>query len=266
MTEDVTRELLKGRSNDNASALVKFLEACHKQIKSLANYYALCCLHFRVVAARMWGPISTTVSPTLLSSLRFPAGGRRWSVSWFRRKDYQLLTVGLSTYSSDDRFLVEHTRHLGNWALRIKNARREDEGLYECQISTHPPQSIFIELRIVEAVAEILEAPDLHIDEGSTLRLECKLKRATESPLYVFWYHEERMVNYDQQDGISVSTNKLTSSVLTVRNATARHGGNYTCAPANARQSSIYVHVLKGRPTALIDSLVQVGSAYIHRG
>ncbi|ETN62554.1 hypothetical protein AND_005750 [Anopheles darlingi] len=108
-------------------------------------------------------------------------------VSWFRRKDYQLLTVGLSTYSSDDRFLVEHTRHLGNWALRIKNARKDDEGLYECQISTHPPQSIFIELRIVEAVAEILEAPDLHIDEGSTLRLECKLKRATESPLYVFW-------------------------------------------------------------------------------
>lgn len=54
------------------------------------------------------------------------------------------------------------------------------------------------------------------------------------------------MVNYDQEDGISVSTNKLTSSVLTVRNATARHGGNYTCAPANARQSSVYVHVLKG--------------------
>ncbi|XP_058067398.1 uncharacterized protein LOC131216830 [Anopheles bellator] len=174
------------------------------------------------------------------------------TVSWFRRKDYQLLTVGLSTYSSDDRFLVEHTRHLGNWALRIKNARKEDEGLYECQISTHPPQSIFIELRIVEAVAEILEAPDLHIDEGSTLRLECKLKRATESPLYVFWYHEDRMVNYDQEDGVSVSSSKLTSSILTVRNATARHGGNYTCAPANARQSSVYVHVLKGeKPEAM---------------
>lgn len=41
--------------------------------------------------------------------------------------------------------------------------------------------------RRVEAVAEIIEAPDLHINEGSTLRLECKLKRATESPLYVFW-------------------------------------------------------------------------------
>ncbi|CAO1342197.1 unnamed protein product [Diamesa serratosioi] len=173
------------------------------------------------------------------------------TVSWFRRKDFLLLTVGLSTYSSDDRFLVEHTRHLGNWALRIKNARKDDEGIYECQISTHPPQSIFIELRIVEAVAEIIEAPDLHINEGSTLRLECKLKRATESPLYVFWYHEDRMINYDHEDGVSVSS-KLTSSILTVRNATARHGGNYTCAPANARQSSIYVHVLKGeKPAAM---------------
>lgn len=28
-------------------------------------------------------------------------------VSWIRRIDFQLLTVGLSTYSSDDRFLVE---------------------------------------------------------------------------------------------------------------------------------------------------------------
>jgi hypothetical protein len=32
------------------------------------------------------------------------------------------------------------------------------------------------------------------------------------------------MINFDMEDGVSVSS-KLTSSVLTVRNATARHGG-----------------------------------------
>lgn len=32
------------------------------------------------------------------------------------------------------------------------------------------------------------------------------------------------MINYDHEDGVSVSS-KLTSSILTVRNATARHGG-----------------------------------------
>lgn len=42
-------------------------------------------------------------------------------------------------------------------------------------------------LFFTEAVADIVGAPDLHIDEGSTLRLECKLKRATENPAYVFW-------------------------------------------------------------------------------
>jgi hypothetical protein len=54
------------------------------------------------------------------------------------------------------------------------------------------------------------------------------------------------MINYDGEYDISVAPNKIPSSILTVRNATARHGGNYTCNPANARMSSVYVHVLKG--------------------
>lgn len=66
-----------------------------------------------------------------------------------RRRDFQLLTVGLSTYSSDDRFLVEHARHMGHWSLRIKSVRDDDRGLYECQLSIHPTQSIFIELKVV---------------------------------------------------------------------------------------------------------------------
>lgn len=61
-------------------------------------------------------------------------------------------------------------------------------------------------------------------------------------------YHDARMVNYDYDDGVTVSSSKhATSSVLTVRNATIRHGGNYTCSPANARQASVIVHVLKGK-------------------
>lgn len=72
-----------------------------------------------------------------------------WQVSWIRRTDFQLLTVGLSTYSSDDRFLVEHARHMGHWSLRIKSVRDDDRGLYECQLSIHPTQSIFIELKVV---------------------------------------------------------------------------------------------------------------------
>lgn len=55
------------------------------------------------------------------------------------------------------------------------------------------------------------------------------------------------MVNYDHEDGVTVTSNRHKSSILTVQNATIRHEGNYTCAPANAKPTSIYVHVLKGK-------------------
>lgn len=52
MTDDVTGEPLMKRSDDNANALVKRLDAYHKQTKPLADYYALRGLHFRVDAAQ----------------------------------------------------------------------------------------------------------------------------------------------------------------------------------------------------------------------
>lgn len=59
-----------------------------------------------------------------------------------------ILTVGVSTYIADDRILIEHARHLQNWGLVIKHVKHEDEGLYECQVSTHPPTSIFLQLKV----------------------------------------------------------------------------------------------------------------------
>lgn len=37
------------------------------------------------------------------------------------------------------------------------------------------------------------------------------------------------------------------TSVLTIQEVHLRHGGNYTCAPSNARPASITVHVLRGK-------------------
>ncbi|CRK93886.1 CLUMA_CG007413, isoform A [Clunio marinus] len=128
------------------------------------------------------------------------------TVTWIRRRDYRLLTVGLTTYSSEERFHVEHARHKGVWDLRIKSVQKSDKGIYECNLSHHPPKSIFIEVFVVEAFAEITGTPDVHIDEGSTLRLECRIVKATEKPAYVFWYHEDKMVNFNLQDGYSVIT------------------------------------------------------------
>lgn len=52
-----------------------------------------------------------------------------FQVTWIRRKDRQLLTVGWGTHSIDQRFVV-----VPDWSLLIKNVKHEDAGLYECQV------------------------------------------------------------------------------------------------------------------------------------
>ncbi|KAJ8925604.1 hypothetical protein NQ315_009444, partial [Exocentrus adspersus] len=189
---------------------------------------------------------STVVVAQIGGTAKLPCVVRKFSngvVSWIRKKDSPptILTVGVGPYIADDRFLVEHARHLQNWGLVIKHVRPSDAGLYECQVSSHPTTSIFIELRVTEASAEIMGFPDLHVRAGSLLRLVCTLRHSTEPPEYVFWYHEQRMINHDP--GVSVTADRA-SSVLQLEEADASHSGNYTCYPSNAIPAYVNVHVL----------------------
>jgi adenylate kinase len=52
MTDDITGEPLIRRSDDNAEALKKRLEAYHTQTRPLASYYALRGLHYKVDASQ----------------------------------------------------------------------------------------------------------------------------------------------------------------------------------------------------------------------
>lgn len=98
---------------------------------------------------------------------------------------------------------------------------------------------------IPEAIADILGSPDLHIKSGSQLRLVCTLRHSTEAPVYVFWYHGDRMINYDKERGVTVRSDRK-SSVLAINAADKVDSGNYTCVPSNARAATINVHVLNG--------------------
>ena len=97
----------------------------------------------------------------------------------------------------------------------------------------------------LEASAEITGAPDLYIKSGSTLRIVCSLKQNTETPVYVFWYHNDRMINYDKER-VSVSNDK-SISVLQIYEADKTDSGNYSCVPSNAKQANVNVHVLNGK-------------------
>ncbi|XP_076678771.1 uncharacterized protein LOC143374499 [Andrena cerasifolii] len=179
-------------------------------------------------------------------------------VSWIKRKNVQeLLTVGLTTYANDVRFEAIHFYHSEDWTLQIKYVQPRDAGLYQCQVSTHPPTSIFLFLEVVEARAEIAGPSEKFVRPGSTLQLHCLVKKSTETPSYLFWYHNFRMINYDVDQGVNVSTD-LTGreSWLEVPHASDRHSGNYTCDASNAQPARVLVHVFKGdNPAAMQHSI-----------
>lgn len=188
-------------------------------------------------------------------------------VSWIKRKAVQeLLTVGLITYANDARFQAIHFHHSEDWTLQIKYVQARDAGLYECQVSTHPPKSIFLNLEIVEARTKINGPPEKYLRPGSSLQLHCVIKKSTETPSYLFWYHNHRMINYDIERGVNVSTDLITrESWLEVPHVSNRHSGNYTCEASNALPARVSVIVIKGDNPAAMQHSSTISSILYHK-
>lgn len=182
------------------------------------------------------------------------------TVSWIRHRDIHILTVGSYTYTSDQRFQANHHAETDEWTLQIKWAQKRDAGIYECQISTQPVRSYFVNLNVVVPTAAILGGPDIHVDKGSTINLTCSIRFSPEPPGYIFWYHHDDVISYDSsRGGVTVITEKgdVSTSVLLIQHAEISDSGKYSCSPSNADVASVRVYVLNGeRPAAM-----QTGSA-----
>ncbi|XP_049788235.1 hemicentin-2-like [Schistocerca gregaria] len=178
------------------------------------------------------------------------------TISWVRRRDWHILTSGLFTYTNDERFQVLHAEGSDDWTLQIKYVQKRDNGTYECQVSTGTGiMSHFVNLHIVVPEAFILGSGEHHVDVGSGISLVCIIEKSPTPPQYVFWYHNDRMINYDTaRGGISVDTEPgpKTQSRLTIRNAHDSDSGNYTCSASNTEPASIFVFVSEGDKMAAI--------------
>ncbi|XP_055535002.1 uncharacterized protein LOC129724286 [Wyeomyia smithii] len=180
------------------------------------------------------------------------------TVSWVRRKhgetDLQLLTVGKQTYSGDPRYTIEF-QYPNNWRLKIAAASKSDEGVYECQISTHPPKVIIYylhvnapEILIVDEEGEPLY--DKYYEVGSTIKLMCRVRHMSMLRSAVYWIHNDNILNHDvQRGGISVKTNLTNigaNSTLFVAKVNKQDSGSYTCSIGPNQHYSVSVHVLNG--------------------
>ena len=54
-------------------------------------------------------------------------------MSWIRRRDWHILSVGDSVFTQDARFQLHHDDG-SKWTLMIKFLKEGDEGTYVCQV------------------------------------------------------------------------------------------------------------------------------------
>ena len=112
----------------------------------------------------------------------------------------------------------------------------------------------------------IIGSEDLYIHEGSPVRLQCRVEDSAGPPAYIYWYKGDQVINYSNLKHIQISyssldTNPVSTLVIKVtaatpalsnpltealQAATPGDSGNYTCAPANYRQHSVLLNIIKG--------------------
>lgn len=101
-------------------------------------------------------------------------------------------------------------------------------------------------------------AGEIEVRPSDPIELTCIINRSPIPPSFVFWYHEQRMINFDLNNAKARGKINLFKrnerddtvvSKLTIFNAISADSGNYTCAPSNSAPTSIYVQVLQGKST-----------------
>ncbi|XP_060534029.1 uncharacterized protein LOC132706610 [Cylas formicarius] len=172
-----------------------------------------------------------------------------WVKHFVNSSDVKILTINSSTFVEDKRYLASNTRNEKIWTLHIRYTKTSDAGLYECQVCNSPTFSIYTQLHVYEAWAEIIGtkfgSAVRKVDEGDPIRLSCIINgthHPIPRPTYMFWYHGNRMINYDLKDGAFVREGRLATDLIFPR-ALPQHAGNYSCVPSNAKQYSVLVIV-----------------------
>lgn len=178
------------------------------------------------------------------------------SVSWLRRKDVKLLSVGTYLYTTDSRLAVRQDLSGGEWQLVIRDVAFSDAGEYECQVNTSPVLSHTISLAVVEPYTKILldnSADDgsLYIDIRSVLNLTCAVF-SPEIPAAIFWKHNGKLLDLGGELEGNIQTvegraGSPTLSLLSLVLTRTDQSGLYTCSPSNTAHTEVTVHIVQDK-------------------
>jgi len=175
------------------------------------------------------------------------------AVSWIRKRDLHILTIGSITYTADRRFQSSQSLDSTVWRLSIEPTLHTDAGMYECQISTEPKISKLYKLTITDSVAKIAGGRSVYMREGSLLNISCTIQGQVKAAEEILWFRDKHLLNSSGRGGISITTDKVSGrSRLEVWGSRLADSGEYYCKPSNALPDSVTIHVLTGGDLAAI--------------
>ncbi|KAK8736997.1 hypothetical protein OTU49_004757 [Cherax quadricarinatus] len=165
-------------------------------------------------------------------------------VSWIRRRDLHVLTSGVHTFASDQRFLALHADRSENWTLHIRFSQVRDSGEYQCQVNTDPRISMMFYLNVQEAATMMDGSDQRYVRAGSTIQLSCSTSIASQPPGLLYWYRDAEILQHGGRVNISTHLENETVSKLVILGARVNDSGNYTCWPTKFLPASVMVHVI----------------------
>lgn len=127
-----------------------------------------------------------------------------FQVSWIRQRDLHILTVGILTYTNDQRFQSLHSDGTDEWTLKISSPQERDSGAYECQVSTEPKMSLAFKLNVVGEffVRKILYTMGLWLWRYILFKLTCLFEKK---------WSKERLLTHKKLFPFNTAT-KITNS------------------------------------------------------
>ncbi|XP_014664684.1 PREDICTED: lachesin-like [Priapulus caudatus] len=150
------------------------------------------------------------------------------NVVWFHNLIpgvYQrLISLGDIRVTVDSRISVEVNTATNEYSIKIDDVKKEDGGVYQCQITTSVPvtRSVTVVVQTRPVIIDILGSEQ--ISEGMTVNMSCNATGIPEPTIY--W---KRMNNIPMPMGDV----KYEGQFITIVNATKEDRGVYTCVAEN---------------------------------
>lgn len=211
------------------------------------------------------------------------------TVSWVRGKDSHILYIGDVRFVDDSRFeLIRgrdrkdddgdgqsgggdiHRRRsffAGDWTLKVRFVQAEDEGDFECQLSTSPKLSKTFRINVVVPTVRIDGGdPEMYVESGSSVVLRCHISNWLQKPQIVFWFRDGQRIatspSGDTEVETSLGRDAIDSRLTIARAAAARHSGTYECSPDNIKPAKINLHVVEDENAAAMQKGVSEASTH----